>query len=75
MSEVTNEMMFEVIEKLQVDVACMDDLLQESAAAVDAIRACLMGQSHGIQEIYSVLARHDARLDRIERRLEIVEVA
>jgi hypothetical protein len=73
MAEVTNEMMFEVIEKLQADVAGIKDLLQEHAGAMDAIRTSLIGQSLGIQHIYSVLARHDARLGRIERRLEIVE--
>ncbi len=75
MAEVTNEMMFEVIERLQSDVAGIKERLQENSAAVDAIRTSLTGQSQDIQNIYSVLARHDARLARIESRLEIVEPA
>ena len=73
MAEVTKEMMFEVIEKRQSDVAGIKELVQENAAAADAIRTSLIGQSQGIRSIYSVLARHDAGLSRIERRLEIFE--
>jgi hypothetical protein len=73
MAEVTREMVFEVIGKLQADVAGIKDVLQENTATVDAIRASPIGQSQVIRKIYSVLAHHDARLARIERRLEIVE--
>jgi hypothetical protein len=73
MAEVTNEMMFEVVERLQSDMAGIKDLLQGNTVAVNAIRTSLIRQSQDIQNIYSVLARHDARLARIESRLEIVE--
>jgi hypothetical protein len=69
MAEVTNE----VLKKLQADVAGLKDVWVENTAALNAIRTHMIGQSQDIQNIYSVLARHDARLARIENRLEIVE--
>jgi hypothetical protein len=73
MAEVTNELIFEVLRSLQADVAGLKDVWQENTAALNAIRTHMIAQSQDIQNIYSVLARHDARLARIESRLEIVE--
>jgi hypothetical protein len=73
MAEVTNELLFEVLRALQADVSGLKDVWQENTAALNAIRTHMIAQSQDIQNIYSVLARHDARLSRIERRLEIVE--
>jgi hypothetical protein len=70
MAEVTNELIYEVLKKLQADVAGLKDVWVENTAALNAIRTHMIGQSQDIQNIYSVLARHDAR---IESRLEIVE--
>jgi hypothetical protein len=75
MAEVTNELIYEVLKKLQSDLAGMKDAWLENTAALNAVRTHMIGQSQDIQNIYSMLARHDARLERIERRLEVVEVA
>jgi hypothetical protein len=75
MAEVTNELIYEVLKKLQTDVAGLKDVWVENTAALNAIRTHMIAQSQDIQNIYSVLARHDARLARIESRLEIVEPA
>jgi hypothetical protein len=73
MAEVTNELIYEVLKKLQADVAGLKDVWLENTAALNAIRTHMIAQSQDIQNIYSVLARHDARLARIAHRLEIVE--
>jgi hypothetical protein len=73
MAEVTNELIYEVLKKLQADVAGLKDVWVENTAALNAIRTHMIAQSQDIQNIYSVMARHDARLARIESRLEIVE--
>jgi hypothetical protein len=73
MAEVTNELIYEVLKKLQADVGGLKDAWMENTAALNAIRTHMIAQSQDIQNIYSVLARHDARLARIEHRLEIVE--
>jgi hypothetical protein len=73
MAEVTNELIYEALKKLQPDVAGLEDAWVENTAALNAIRTHMIAQSQDIQNIYSVLVRYDARLARIETRLEIVE--
>jgi hypothetical protein len=75
MAEVTNGLIYEVLKQLQSDVAGLKDAWQENTAALNAIRTHMIARSQDIQNIYAVLARHDGRLARIERRLEIVEPA
>jgi chromosome segregation ATPase len=75
MAEVTNELIYEVLKQLQSDVAGLKDAWQENTAALNAIRTHMIAQSQDIQNIYAILARHDGRLARIERRLEITEPA
>jgi hypothetical protein len=74
MAEVTNELIYEVLKQLQSDVAGLKDAWQENTA-LNAIRTHMIAQSQDIQNIYAILARHDGRLARIERRLEITEPA
>ena len=74
MAEVTNELMYEVLKPLQSDMAGVKDALRENNAALNAMRTHLVGIHQDIQNIYATLGRHEARLERIERRLEIAEV-
>ena len=74
MAEVTNEQMYEVLEQMQSDVAAPKDGQRESNAALNAFRIHMLGMHQDIQNIYATLTRHETRLDRIERRLEIAEV-
>ena len=74
MAEVTNELMYDVLKPLQSDMAAVKEAQRERNAALNAIRIHLLALQQDIQNIYGILTRHDARLDRIERRLGIVEV-
>jgi hypothetical protein len=74
MAEVTNELMYEVLMLLQSEMVGLRESLRENTAALNALRTYVIAQHQDIQNIYGILARHDARLERIERRLEIVEV-
>ena len=74
MAEVTNELMFEVLKQVQSDVAGIKETLRETNASLNAVRIPMVGLQQDISNIYTALTRHDARLDRIERRLDIVEV-
>jgi hypothetical protein len=67
--------MYEVLKQVQSDVARLKDAWLENTAALNAIRTHMIAQSQDIQNIYAILARHDGRLARIERRLEITEPA
>jgi hypothetical protein len=75
MAEVTNELMYEVLKQVQPDVVGMKDAWLEINVRLNAMQSHLIGLQQDMQNIYSILTRHDARLDRIERRLDIVEVA
>jgi len=74
MAAVTNELMYEVLKQLPSDMAGVKDALREINARLNAMQTHMIAQSQDIQNIYSILSRHDGRLERIERRLEIVEV-
>ena len=74
MAEVTNELMYDVLKPLQSDMAAVKEAQRESNAALNAIRIHMLALQQDIQNIYGILTRRDARLDRIERRLDIVEV-
>jgi hypothetical protein len=72
MAEVTNELLYEVLKSVQREVS----LLREGQAQAREAMIALRGHMHAIQQdvnnIYGILARHDARHDRIERRLDLV---
>jgi hypothetical protein len=74
MAEVTNELIYEVLKQVQSDIAAPKESLRESNAALNAIRIHMVAMQQDIQNIYTMLTRHETRLDRIERRLEISEV-
>ena len=74
MAEVTNELIYELLKQIQSDLAGLKESWRENTAALNALRTHVIAQSQDIQNIYAILARQDARLERIERRLDLVEV-
>jgi len=73
MVEVTNELMYEGLNQIQTDIAALKDGQRETNSALNAIRLHFVGLQQDIGNIYVTLTRHEARLDRIERRLELAE--
>jgi hypothetical protein len=67
MAEVTNEVIFEILKNLQKDARLLKDGQSE-------IKQELIS-SEDINNIYGILSRHDQRLDGIDRRLELRELA
>ena len=49
--------------------------LRQTNVLLDAIQNQLIALQHGVQSICTLLGSHDTRLDRIEWRLDLVEVA
>jgi hypothetical protein len=74
MAEVTNELMYEVLRRIQEDVTALKEGQREHSAALNAIRIHMVGMQQDIQNLYAAFTRHETQLDRIERRLEISEV-
>jgi septal ring factor EnvC (AmiA/AmiB activator) len=75
MVEVTQELMYEVLKQIQSDMAGLKDGQREHTAALNALRTHMVALQQNVSNIYAVLVRHENRLDRIERRLNIAEVS
>lgn len=75
MADVTNELIYEVLKQLQAEMAGVKAELRAASARSNAMQSDMIALQQGVQNIYTILKRHDARLDRIERRLSLVEVA
>jgi hypothetical protein len=75
MAEVTNELMYEILKRIQDRVDMTDKKVDELKAEMQAFRGYMISLQQDVHNIYAILARHDTRLDRIERRLELVEPA
>ena len=75
MAEVTNELIYEVLKRLQSDTAEVKAELREINVRLNGMQIHIIALQQDVQKIYTILGRHDARLDRIERRLNLDEVA
>lgn len=75
MAEVTNELMYELMKRMQADLSLVKAGMSEVRQELVSIRLTQLGMQNDIHNIYGILARHDERLDRIERRLELRELA
>lgn len=80
MASVSMELMYEVLKSIQARQAQMDGKLDEQAATmlamkyqITGIHQDLMGIHSELGGIHATLIRHEHRLDRIERRLELNE--
>ena len=75
MADVTNELMYELLKQIQSRLDAIEQSVREVKHELNSIRVHLLGMQNDIHNIYGILGRHDERLDRIERRLELRELA
>jgi hypothetical protein len=75
MAEISNELMFEVLKGIQGDVRMLKDGVREIKQELVSVRGHILSIQHDVHNIYGILGRHDERLDRIETRLELRELA
>jgi uncharacterized coiled-coil DUF342 family protein len=80
MADVTPELMFEVLRSIQARLVQVDgkvdELKQEmqaSRTSQNGIRQEITGVFQEISGIHATLVRHEGRLDRIEKRLELTD--
>ncbi|MEE2953100.1 hypothetical protein SAMN06297251_1177 [Fulvimarina manganoxydans] len=75
MAHVTNELIYEVLKSVQSDISELKFGQQGIRQELSAMRGHLLSMQSDIHNIYLKLDRHEDRLDRIERRLELRELA
>jgi len=75
MADVTNDLIYEVLKSIQLDVERLRTDMREVKSEVQAVRSYLMGVQQDIGNIYATLGDHGERLDRIETRLGLLEPA
>jgi tetrahydromethanopterin S-methyltransferase subunit G len=71
MAEISNELIYEVLKQVQQRLDRVDDKVDELKSEMNALRGHMISLQQDTHNIYGVLGRQDARLERIERRLEL----
>jgi tetrahydromethanopterin S-methyltransferase subunit G len=75
MAEVNQELMYELLRKMHQRIDKIDVSLGEIRSEMHSMRGTMISMQQDIHNIYGVLARHEDRLERIENRLELRELA
>lgn len=75
LGEVTNDLMYETLKKMQADLSSVKVTVGEVRSEISSMRGYIYGIQGDVGKIYAKLARHDIQLDRIENRLELRELA
>ena len=75
MTEVSNELIFEVLKQVQQRLDRVDHKIDEVKSELNALRGHQISMLQDFQNVYSILSRSDVRPDHIERRLEIVDAS
>lgn len=74
MAEVSNELIFEVLNQVQQRLDRVDHKIDEIKSELNALRGHQISMQQDLQNVYGILGRSDVRLDHIERRLELTDV-
>ena len=75
MAEVTNDLIYEVLKNIQSRLDGLEHGVRELKQELISIRGHMLSMQNDIHNIYAKLDRQDERLERIERRLELRELA
>jgi len=75
MATVDADLVYEVLKRIQADIALLKDSQRELRQDNLAIRNQIHGIQGDINSIRGSMAQMDQRLDRIENRLELRELA
>ncbi|TGQ95274.1 MULTISPECIES: hypothetical protein [unclassified Mesorhizobium] len=75
MPEVTNELMYELLKRVHHEIGELRQDVSETKRELNVMRGHMVATQSDIHNIYGILARQDDRLERIERRLDLRELA
>jgi hypothetical protein len=73
MAEVTNELIYEVLEGLQTRMSIIEDRLTDLNSQFIAMRQHMTAFQGDVNNIYVKASNIETRLARIERRLDIID--
>jgi uncharacterized coiled-coil DUF342 family protein len=73
MADVTAELTLEVLKSVQARLDELKQEMQASRTSQNGIRQEITSVSQEISGIHATLVRHEGRLDRIEKRLELAD--
>jgi tetrahydromethanopterin S-methyltransferase subunit G len=72
MTEVTNELMYEGLKRAQTRLDKIEDNTRVISGELQAIRQHMAAHGRDVNNIYDKLVGHELRLERIERRLDLI---
>lgn len=75
MTDTTNELLHELLRRMHARFDKLDTSVAELKGEMIGFRGSLLAVQSDIHNIYGTLYRQDDRLDRIEKRLELRELA
>ncbi|RWC47470.1 hypothetical protein [Mesorhizobium sp.] len=75
MPEVTNELTFELMKRVHHEIGELRQDVSETKRELNVMRGHMVATQSDIHNIYGILARQDERLERIDRRLDLRELA
>jgi len=75
MAELTQDRMLELLTKMHEHIDTLDASLDDIRSEMHCMRDTMSSMQQEIHSIYGVLGRHDGRLERIEKRLVLRELA
>lgn len=75
MADITNELMYELLKRVHAEISDLKLGQREIKAEMNAMRGAMVSLHQDVHNIHTTLARHETRLDRIENRLELRELA
>ena len=73
MAEVTNELIYEILKRIQDQLAALAEGQRAIRDELQALGGHQLAMQRDISNIYNRLDVFDARLERVERRLELHE--
>ena len=75
MAEATNELMFELLNRVHHEIGELRQDVSETKRELNVMRGHMVATQSDIHNIYGILARQDERLERIDGRLDLRELA
>ncbi len=72
MAGVTNELICEVLKSMPARLGNIEQGNKETAARLSALQTHLLAVEKDVANIYESLGALDARLDRIEKRMDLI---